>query len=85
MLVFPSIPIAIWFRVLSYYSANGLETAGFYNIAMAIVGITFVINSLDSLIRLYTDNLNLNVSRVGKVKYFLGNLVTLLFNLDFLQ
>jgi choline-glycine betaine transporter len=90
MLVFPSIPIAIWFAVLYYYSANGLETAGFYNIAMAIVGITFVINSLDSLIRLYTDNLNLTVSRLGTVKYFVGNLValsllTLLFELDFLQ
>jgi choline-glycine betaine transporter len=90
MLVFPSIPIAIWFTVLYYYSANGLETAGFYNIAMAIVGVTFVINSLDSLIRLYTDNLNLTVTRLGRVKYFLGNVValsllTLLFKLDFLQ
>lgn len=90
MLVFPSIPIAIWFTVLYYYSSNGIDTTGFYNIAMAIVGITFVINSLDSLIRLYTDNLNLGVARLGKVKYFVGNLVvlsllTLLFKLDFLQ
>lgn len=90
MLVFPSIPIAIWFTVLYYYSSNGLDTTGFYNIAMAIVGITFVINSLDSLIRLYTDNLNLSVTRLGRVKYFLGNLIalsllTLLFKLDFLQ
>lgn len=90
MLIFPSIPIAIWFAVLYYYSANGLETAGFYNITMAIVGITFVINSLDSLIRLYTDNLGMTVARLGKVKYFFANLValsllTLLFKLDFLQ
>lgn len=90
MLIFPSIPIAIWFSVLYYYSVNGLETAGFYNIAMAFVGITFVINSLDSLIRLYTDNLNLSVTRLGRVKYFFGNLIalsllTLLFKLDFLQ
>ena len=90
MLVFPSIPIAVWFSVLYYYSANGLETAGFYNLAMVIVGVTFVINSLDSLIRLYTDNLNLTVARFGRVKYFIGNLsalcvLTLLFKLDFLQ
>lgn len=90
MLVFPSIPIAIWFTVLYYFSANGIDTSGFYNIAMAIVGITFVINSLDSLIRLYTDNLNLTTTRLGKVKYFFGNLfalslLTLLFKLDFLQ
>ena len=90
MMVFPSIPIAIWFSVLYYYNLNGLETAGFYNLAMAVVGITFVINSLDSLIRLYTDNLNVGVARIGKINYFLGNLaalslLTLLFKLDFLQ
>jgi len=90
MLIFPSIPIATWFTVLYYYSANSIDTTGFYNIAMAIVGITFVINSLDSLIRLYTDNLNTTVARLGKVKYFFANLIvlsglTLLFKLDFLQ
>ncbi|WP_028111866.1 choline transporter [Ferrimonas kyonanensis] len=90
MLVFPSIPIAVWFAVLYYYSSQGLDTSGFYNLAMAIVGITFVINSLDSLIRLYTDNLGLTVARLGKARYFALNLVamcslTLLFKLDFLQ
>lgn len=90
MLVFPSLPIAVWFTVLYYFSANAIDTSGFYNVAMAIVGITFVINSLDSLIRLYTDNLNLTVSRLGKAKYIVMNIVamsllTLLFKLDFLQ
>ncbi|MBB1317287.1 BCCT family transporter [Shewanella sp. SR43-4] len=90
MMVFPSIPIAIWFTVLYYYSANALDTSGFYNLAMVVVGITFVINSLDSLVRLYTDNLNITVERFGKVPYIVGNIVvlsglTLLFKLDFLQ
>ncbi|UCX04617.1 BCCT family transporter [Shewanella glacialimarina] len=90
MMVFPSIPIAIWFTVLYYYSSNGIDTSGFYNLAMVIVGITFVINSLDSLVRLYTDNLNLTVERFGKVTYIIGNIVllsclTLLFKLDFLE
>lgn len=90
MMVFPSIPIAIWFTTLYYYSLNSIPTTGFYNIAMVMVGITFVINSLDSLVRLYTDNLNLTVQRFGKNKYLLSNisllsLLTLLFKLDFLQ
>lgn len=90
MMVFPSIPIAIWFTVLYYYSAQGIDTAGFYNLAMVFVGITFVINSLDSLIRLYTDNLNITVERLGKWRYIGMNLVllcglTLLFQLDFLE
>lgn len=90
MMVFPSIPIAIWFTVLYYYSSNALDTSGFYNLAMVVVGITFVINSLDSLVRLYTDNLNITVERFGKVPYIVGNIVvlsglTLLFKLDFLQ
>jgi hypothetical protein len=42
------------------------------------------------LIRLYTDNLKIGVARIGRVKYFLGNIIalsllTLLFQLDFLQ
>jgi glycine betaine transporter len=50
----------------------------------------FVINSLDSLVRLYTDNLNITVKRFGKAKYMIGNilalsLLTLLFKLEFLQ
>ncbi|MCL1078056.1 BCCT family transporter [Parashewanella spongiae] len=90
MMVYPSIPIAIWFTILYYFSSNGIDTTGLYNLAMVVVGVTFVINSLDSLIRLYTDNLNLTVKRFGKTKYFIGNLVllsglTLLFKLDFLQ
>ena len=90
LLIFPSIPLAVWFTVLYYYYSNGLETSGLISLAMVFVGITFVINSLDSLIRLYTDNLNLTTKRLGKMKYILGNLValfglTLLFKLDFLK
>jgi choline-glycine betaine transporter len=90
MMVFPSLPIAVWFTILYYYSANEIATTGFYNLAMVIVGITFVVNSLDSLIRLYTDNLNLTVERLGKTKYIVGNIVlmsslTLLFQLNFLE
>lgn len=45
------------------------------NLAMVAVGIIFVVNSLDSLIRLYTDNLNLSVARLGKPKFWLMNFV----------
>ncbi|MGB0361079.1 MAG: BCCT family transporter, partial [Endozoicomonas sp.] len=90
MMVVPSIPLGIWFSVLYYYHVHGLNTAGFYNLAMVFVGVTFVINSLDSLIRLYTDNLNLTVVRFGKWKYIVGNIIvmsmlTLLFQLNFLE
>ncbi|MBM7073579.1 BCCT family transporter [Shewanella sp. 202IG2-18] len=90
MMVYPSIPIAIWFTILYYFSANSIDTTGIINMAMVFVGITFVINSLDSLIRLYTDNLNMTVKRFGKLKYFIGNFallaaLTALFKLDFLQ
>lgn len=90
MMVFPSLPIAVWFTILYYYSANEIATTGLYNLAMVMVGITFVVNSLDSLIRLYTDNLNLTVQRLGKTKYIIGNIVlmsglTLLFQLNFLE
>ncbi len=90
LLVFPSIPLAVWFSVLYYYHGNGIDVTGLFSIAMVVVGITFVINSLDSLIRLYTDNLSLTVDRFGKWTYIAGNVavlfgLTLLFKLDFLQ
>ena len=90
MLVFPSIAIGTWFSVLYHYHAEGLNIASYINIAMITVGILMVINSLDSLIRLYTDNLNLTASRLGQWKYYFGNLIvmcglTLLFQLDFLR
>ena len=90
MLVFPSIPIAAWFAVLYHYHEAGIAIDDLINIGMVFVGVVFVINSLDSLIRLYTDNLNLTVQRLGKRNYILFNiaalsLLTLLFKLDFLQ
>ena len=90
LLVFPSIPLAIWFSVLYSYHAQGIDTAGFLSVSMVIVGITFVVNSLDSLIRLYTDNLSLTPQRFGKGVYIAGNVavlfaLTVLFRLDFLQ
>lgn len=90
LLVFPSIPLAIWFAVLYSYHEQGIDTTGFLSISMVIVGITFVVNSLDSLVRLYTDNLALTPDRLGRAKYIVGNVavlcvLTLLFQLDFLQ
>lgn len=90
MLIFPSIPIAAWFAVLYHYHSAGIATDGLVNFAMVFVGIVFVINSLDSLIRLYTDNLNLTVKHLGKRNYLLLNIsvlsmLTLLFKLNFLE
>ena len=36
---------------------------------MVVVGIIFVINSLDSLTRLYSENLNLTVEKLGRARY----------------
>ena len=90
MMVLPSIPIAIWFTILYYNHLLALESSNLFNRAMVFVGILFVINSLDSLIRLYTDNLDLTVSKYGKPIYMMTNIValsllTLLFTANFLQ
>lgn len=90
MLVFPSVAIGTWFSVLYYYHAEELVISRSVNLAMISVGILMVINSLDSLVRLYSENLNLTAERTGKGKYFVGNFLlmcglTALFQLDFLQ
>ena len=73
LLVIPSIPIAVWFSVLYYYFVSGIDVSHVLKMAMVVVGVIFVINSLDSLIRLYTDNLNLTVPRFGRLAYVTGN------------
>ncbi|MEH6610773.1 MAG: BCCT family transporter [Halioglobus sp.] len=90
MLLVPSIAIGVWFTVLYRLHSQGQAIASFVSIAMISVGVLMVVNSLDSLIRLYTDNLGLTARRLGLRNYFLCNVValcglTLLFRLDFLQ
>lgn len=69
LLVLPSIPIALWFSVLYIYHAEGLELAQSLQLSMVAVGVIFVINSLDSLTRLYSENLGLTVKRLGGLGY----------------
>lgn len=73
LLVIPSIPIALWFSVLYYYHTEAIELINVLRVCMVFVGVIFVINSLDSLTRLYADNLNLTVVRFGKVQYIAVN------------
>lgn len=90
MLIFPSAAIGTWFTVLYQYHAEDLSISTWINFAMISVGILMVINSLDSLIRLYSENLKLTARHIGLPKYFIGNFIamcglTALFQLDFLR
>ena len=69
LLAIPSIPIALWFSVLFGIYDQGVEISALLNACMVIVGILFVVNSLDSLMRLYTESLNLTVERLGTARY----------------
>lgn len=80
LLVIPSIPIALWFSVLYVYHTDGIQLAGALQLSMVVVGVIFVVNSLDSLTRLYSENLGLTVARLGG-KAYVGVHWTLLFGL----
>ena len=69
LLCIPSIPIALWFSVLFGVYDRGIEITGLLNGLMLLVGVVFVVNSLDSLTRLYTGNLNWTVDELGIRKY----------------
>jgi hypothetical protein len=45
---------------------------------MVAVGVVFVINSLDSLIRLYTQNIGFTAERLGRLPYVAGNWLLLI-------
>lgn len=69
MLVLPSIPLGTWFAVLWFYYRAQVPVAPALTVAMIVVGIVFVVNSLDSLIRLYSDNLGWSRDRLGTPAY----------------
>ena len=77
LLIVPSIPIALWFSVLYWYFANDISIAGLMSWTMMGVGILFVVNSLDSLTRLYTMNIGLTVEVLGTGRYVAVNWVIL--------
>ena len=77
LLIVPSIPIALWFSVLHWYFANDISIAGLMSWAMMGVGILFVVNSLDSLTRLYTTNIGFTVEALGTGRYVAVNWVIL--------
>ena len=71
--VIPSIPLAIWFSVLYGYFTLSIEVGQFAKLAMLGVGVIFVINSVDSLVRLYTDNLGISVETLGRPRFIALN------------
>ena len=77
LLIVPSTPIALWFSVLYWYFANDISIAGLMSWTMMGVGILFVVNSLDSLTRLYTTNIGLTVEALGTGRYVAVNWVIL--------
>lgn len=77
LLVIPSIPLAVWFAVLYFYFDQGIEISQFWKLAMLTVGVIFVINSVDSLVRLYTDNLGISVAKLGRPRFIALNVVIL--------
>ena len=77
LLIVPSIPIAVWFSVLYHFFSNDLILKEHWKLVMVAVGVLFVINSLDSLIRLYSENIGFTAARVGNIFYVAVNSIAL--------
>lgn len=70
MVILPAIPLGLWFCVLFIYHQNAIVIPAWLNWFMIFVGIVFVVNSLDSLIRLYAANLGWSRERLGDRTYY---------------
>lgn len=75
MVVLPAIPLGVWFCVLYIYYDQNIAIPDWLNWFMVVVGVIFVVNSLDSLIRLYSANLDWGVGRWGRNRYYLLHFV----------
>ena len=70
MVILPAIPLGLWFCVLYIYHEERIVIPGWLNDFMIFVGIVFVVNSLDSLIRLYSANLGWTREIIGSRRYY---------------
>jgi choline-glycine betaine transporter len=70
MVILPAIPLGLWFCVLFLYHQNAIAIPVWLNWLMIAVGIVFVVNSLDSLIRLYAANLGWSREVPGVAGYY---------------
>ncbi|QBX34020.1 BCCT family transporter [Paracoccus liaowanqingii] len=70
MVALPAILLGLWFSVLFVYHQGGVTIPGWLNWFMISVGVVFVINSLDSLIRLYSANLGWSREKLGDRGYY---------------
>jgi glycine betaine transporter len=80
LLIVPSVPLALWFAVLYQFHLEAAALPPGFALLMVAVGILFLVNSLDSLTRLYTQNLALAPERLGAWAYLAVNW-TLIFGL----
>ncbi|WP_022706867.1 choline transporter [Paracoccus zeaxanthinifaciens] len=70
MVFLPAVPLGLWFCVLFVYHQGSIAIPGWLNWFMIGVGVVFVINSLDSLIRLYSANLGWSRENLGDRRYY---------------
>ena len=70
MVILPAVPLGLWFCVLYVYHVHAIVIPTWLNWMMIGVGIVFVINSLDSLIRLYGANLGWGRGQVSDRVYY---------------
>ncbi|MDP5306148.1 BCCT family transporter [Paracoccus spongiarum] len=70
MVALPAIPLGLWFCVLYIYHQAQIVIPTWLNWFMIFVGVVFVINSLDSLIRLYAANLGWSRENLGDRVYY---------------
>jgi choline-glycine betaine transporter len=70
MVILPAVPLGLWFCVLYVYHTNQITIPVWLNWLMISVGVVFVVNSLDSLIRLYAGNLGWGRETLGYARYY---------------
>ncbi len=73
LLIVPSIPLALWFAVLYQFHLTGTALPPIFTVLIIAVGVLFLVNSLDSLTRLYTQNLALSPEKLGAPAYLAVN------------
>lgn len=90
ILILPSVPIALWFIVLFDAFSLGIELSSYLKVTIAFIGALFVINSMDSMIKLYSVELGYIPDKLDHkcylaIQFGLLTLITIMYDIQMLN
>ncbi|KJG56830.1 hypothetical protein UA38_12680 [Photobacterium kishitanii] len=78
MLIVPTIPLSLWFTVVYVFYSTNYHIPNAYLVLMSVVGVLFVVNSFDSILRVSSELIGKSYNKITYKKSLLISYVLLI-------